>query len=140
MGLRSIIDLNKLRNPDLDKEKIREDLSADLSGCLLFGLAGFNLFPGCSKVAALGFSLYSWIKVDETSLAPSNDYFTARVIAFPKTIVREIRAHFQLPNHPSWILLILLISAVTVYKFTPLCDNLKNILMILDKVLLNRTN
>ena len=123
MGCRTIMNLNILRTSDEDTTQVRKDLSADLSGALLFGLAAANLFPGTRKVAAIAFTIRSfWVFASKPEHEyRQQEYWIGRAITFFLDQAYQgykwVKSRLQLPSHPSWYLLIGLVGLVEYYQF-----------------------
>ncbi|QVL57190.1 MAG: hypothetical protein KFB93_07355 [Simkaniaceae bacterium] len=123
MGCRTIMNLNVIKTSEEDTTQARKDLSADLSGTFLFGLAAANLFPGTRKVAAIAFIIRSFVtflsKPDEEYR--QQEYWVGRVITFfPDQAYQGyqwVKSQLKLPSHPSWYLLIGLVALVGYYQF-----------------------
>ena len=123
MGCRTIMNLNVLRTSQEDKTEVRKDLSADLSGTLLFGLAAANLFPGTRKIAAIAFIIRSFNKffTKPESEYRKKEYWVGRAITFFPDQgyqgYKWIKSKLNLPSHSSWYVLIGLIALVGYYQF-----------------------
>lgn len=124
MGARTVINLTQSGK--------KEDLTADLSGALFFGLAAANLFPGSRKAAGIAFIIRSFY---EFSQQPDEDYrkeeyWLGRAITFfPDQAYqgyKKIKASLDLPSHPTWYALIALVALVGYYQFGGAISNYFN--------------
>ncbi|MCB1072210.1 MAG: hypothetical protein KDK96_03810 [Chlamydiia bacterium] len=122
MGCRCIINFNAMNQSEKNSQE-RKDYSADLSGALLFGLAAANLFPGTRKIAAIAFTIRSFLVFASKPEHEyrQQEYWIGRAITFfPDQAYQGykwVKSRLQLPSHPSWYLLIGLVGLVGYYQF-----------------------
>ena len=81
MGIRTIIDITQNK---------KEDLSADLSGALFYGMCASNIVPGFARLGSLVFIIYSYSYGMFTDTSERNEYWSSKAVHFLAEKIYEV--------------------------------------------------